>query len=713
MYFLIKRMFTMAIPIRSINTLSTFLLCIVASTVEAATAVPAGNWYGDDVYVGYAYDLHANKDDTEIGARMSVDYLVDQLSHVGADLLQTDSKGHEGVVSWYSETPGATVAPGIVQEIMPFWVAAGNELGIPVQAHYSGIFDEAAGKKFPEWTAVDANGERVVDKMCPRSEYVDKLLIPQAKELIDRYGISGFWVDGEIWAVVPCYCEDCASAYTEQSGLQPPTAQDAENWTDWIAFTRQSFYDYIGHYVDEIHKHNPEIRVCSNWLHSFRNPGRPSVHTDFLSGDNIGTITHPNTDCHARFFSTRQRHWEIMVWAFYYNEHAPWVLKPLSMIKEHMASTIALGGSINLYNQPKGHRDGRIPEHHVDRISQAVEFARERQAMSKDSVTVPNAVILHSEYDFYAQASPNIWEYPTQHIEGALAALLDGSIPTDIMDEWALLQELERFPLVIAPSQENMSSEAATALEAYVRNGGHLLLTGTGAFDVFDSDFLGIKNGGVTDKHPYHIPANGEPFPLSTYGHQGGAWTEVSVFPWQEFELVTAEGFGPVTTSLMKEDGNGLYGASIHRVGKGAVAYIPFDIATYYYNSRYSFVRDFFHEVIDELNPSMPIQIQAPVAVEPILRQKDGNQYLHLINRASGLPIFKNVLGGDDHMPSGPIAVTIPLDQPPKNVRLLFESGALDWSYRPKSENASGTLSILIPSVLHHLAIEIQLHTNK
>ncbi len=63
------------------------------------------NWYGDDTYFGYEYDMHANNNDKDLGAAISVDYLVKMFKIVKPDLLQTDTKGHEGLVSWYSQTP--------------------------------------------------------------------------------------------------------------------------------------------------------------------------------------------------------------------------------------------------------------------------------------------------------------------------------------------------------------------------------------------------------------------------------------------------------------------------------------------------------------------------------------------------------------------------------------------------------------------------------
>lgn len=694
-------------PVKN-RSITTMLICLglaegwCGAESFDKTTVPPGNWYGDHVYFGYEYDMHANTNDTDLGKHISADYLVQQLKLAKVDLLQSDSKGHDGLVSWRSKTPEASISSGFVNEMIDYWVQAGKKLGIPCQAHYSGIFDQAAGKKFPAWNAVDVDGKPVEGKMCPRGPYVDELLIPQAKELIDRYGVSALWVDGEIWAIVPCYCNICTEAYRKQYGAEPPKSQEDPYWVQWIGFTRDGFHEYVAHYVSEIHKHNSETRVCSNWLHSFRNPGCPWVPTDYLSGDNLGTIAQPNGACEARFLSTRQRPWEIVVWGFYYNEKSPWIMKPLDLMKQQTASIIALGGNVNIYNQPKGHRDARIPDWQVRRIGEVSDFVKARQEICWHSQTVPNAVILHSEYDFYAQKSTNIWEYETSHLDGAVQALLDNSIPTDIMDEWALLKQIEKFPLVVAPSQDKMSPEAVSAFKKYVHNGGKLLISGPEMFDAFGPEFLGVSDRGVVAEHNYHLSGGGERFPLSSYGHQGGAWTKVPVFSWREVVPVAARGIAPVTASLMDEDKTPYFGATVNRVGRGAVAYIPFDVMTYYYNCRYAPVREFIRDVVGALDAELVVKIKAPVAVEPVLRSKNGRTYLHLINRASGLPVFENVRGSDDVPAVGPVSVEMKLPQPPESVQLLFEQAEIQWTY------SGGLLTIQVPSVRIHAALEIK-----
>jgi len=195
----------------------------------------AGKWHGKQYYFGFHSDLHVDPDDHEIGARCDEKDLVSLLRLVEADFAQTDCKGHPGYTSWFSRTPGASVAPGIIKEPLKEWRAATQKLGLPLHCHYSGIYDKAAGIKHPDWCIRDKSGnlvnspgwygpEGAGDKMCPRSPYVDELMIPQLIEVIDKFQVDGFWIDGDIWAMDMCYCDRCRQAFKEKTGIaEPPT----------------------------------------------------------------------------------------------------------------------------------------------------------------------------------------------------------------------------------------------------------------------------------------------------------------------------------------------------------------------------------------------------------------------------------------------------------------------------------------------------------
>lgn len=244
-----------------------------------------GRWYGKDRYFGFHYDLHANKKDTELGKRATPRELVPMLKLMGCQFVQTDCKGHPGYTSWYSRTPGASVSPGVKKDAMKGWRAATKKLGLPLHCHYSGVWDMAAGAKHPDWCIVSKEGKPVGggrwcghtnptnERMCPRGPYAEKLLIPQMIELIDRYDVDGFWVDGEMWAVEPCYCKRCRKAFTEATGIKkPPTEKSDADWVAWIRFTRDSFREYVTRYCEAVHTHKPGVLVCSNYLQTIRDP---------------------------------------------------------------------------------------------------------------------------------------------------------------------------------------------------------------------------------------------------------------------------------------------------------------------------------------------------------------------------------------------------------------------------------------------------------
>jgi hypothetical protein len=234
---------------------------------------------------------------------------------MGVDFVQTDCKGHTGYTSWFSKVPDASVPPGLRKDALQQWREATRQLGLPLHCHYSGIWDMAAGAKHPEWCALDSKGRPagqavsgqnsgvpVGAKMCPRRGYLENLMIPQMIELIDRYQVDGFWIDGDLWAVEPCYCPLCRAAYTQSTGRKkPPEKESDPDWPLWWNFTRESFEEFVTRYCEAVHAHKPGVLVCSNWLQTFRNPGEPKVPTDWISGDNAAVYGLDASRYEARF----------------------------------------------------------------------------------------------------------------------------------------------------------------------------------------------------------------------------------------------------------------------------------------------------------------------------------------------------------------------------------------------------------------------------
>jgi len=672
-----------------------------------------GQWHGKHCYFGFHHDLHAADNDTVIGTRCEVSDLVAMLKLAGAEFAQTDSKGHPGYTTWRSKTPGASVAVGMKGDPLAQWRAATRKLGIPLHAHYSGIWDAAAGAKHSDWRLLMADGQPPGPPytiagwspapgalMCPRSPYLEELMIPQLIELMDRYEVDGFWFDGDIWAMQPCYCPRCRQAYTEATGeAEPPTAVSDPRWNKWWLFNLRAFEAFVTRYCDAIHQHKPGVLVCSNWLQTFRNPGAPTVPVDWISSDNVPVYGVDGSRCQARFNSTRGKPWDIMLWDFYASHgmteaHSPWVTKPVQMMQQEAAVVVALGGQVQACDAPWapcGLRTGQHVPWRMRRVREMGRFVKARRALCHGTETIPQIAVLHSEHHAHATVTGHnlFWNIDAAAVEGAVFGLLENHYGVDVMDEWALLPRLAEFPVIVAPEQHAMSDEMVKALKAYVMKGGKLMLTGAAVLNRFGADFLGVTEGKVEERISYHVPAD------------DGA-TPVFSAKWRLLESAGAKTlFSLGTTPLVDEYLLPHPGATLHRQGKGKVLYVPGDLFRDFATNRYALNRALVGELVEKLAGTFDISVKGPVCVDVVLRRKGGKTIIHLINRASGIPNQPNNGAIDEIPPVGPVTIRVKLPKKPAKVSLAFERGKLVTKYN------HGTLTVTVDRVAIHAAVVV------
>ncbi len=247
-----------------------------------------GKWHGKKRYFGMHYDLHAGKGDTELGLHATPEELIPLLKMAGMDFVQTDCKGHPGYTSWFSQTPEASVPPalkGMRSKAGAKPPAAGAAAALPLlrhlghgrrrQASRNGRSSTPDGKRRSPPALGGTTGAPAGEKMCPRSPYLDELMIPQMMELIDRYEVDGFWMDGDLWAAEPCYCRRCRTAFTRGDGIaEPPTEPGDPNWAALVELHAREFRAVRHALLRRRPRHKPGVLVCSNWLQTFRQSRR-------------------------------------------------------------------------------------------------------------------------------------------------------------------------------------------------------------------------------------------------------------------------------------------------------------------------------------------------------------------------------------------------------------------------------------------------------
>jgi hypothetical protein len=420
------------------------------------------------------------------------------------------------------------------------------------------------------------------------------------------------------------------------------------------------------------------------------------VPTDWISGDNTEVFGLDSGRCQARFISTRGKPWDLMIWAAYRigrpnTPTATQTFKPVQMIQQEAAVTLALGGMVQVYESSGGLRDGRLIPWRMRMLREVGRFVKTRKAVCQASGMHPQVAVLHSEHHVRSKPAPDLWELDIDPVQGACFSLLENHYGVDILDEWALTPRLADFAVVVVPEQDGLSAEMVDALKGYTRGGGKLLLSGSALYDRFGGDFLGAGSVEVANDPRYHVSA-------------GKGSTRVHSRTWRMLEPGAARPFGRLgSTPLLDERLAASPAAVINRVGKGDVAYVPFDVFRFFAECHYPMVRLFVGELTRKLAGRLPIRVEAPTCVDVVLRRKGPWTVVHLINRSSGIPSGPND-GAVDEIPRvGPLTVEMKLARRPGSVSLAFEKGGFRWKWLPRE----GRLVAVLDSVHIHAAVVV------
>src|SRR5690606_25148146 len=95
-----------------------------------------------------------------------------------------------------------------------------------------------------------------------------------------------------------------------------------------------------------------------------------------------------------------------------------------------------------------------------------------------------------------------------QPVEGALHALLETHRSTDILTEDAALERLSSYRLVVVPELTSLSLSVKSALEAFARGGGTVLMSGP-HLSRECPDLVGCTPAGEVTNEPTWLPVQG------------------------------------------------------------------------------------------------------------------------------------------------------------------------------------------------------------
>lgn len=636
---------------------------LVTVLALAAPDLPREEKWPAEVFFGLHYDLHASPVDPDLGAATTYEHIRAELEKVRPDFVQYDCKGHGGWTGYPTEV--GSPAPNIARDALKIWREVTRDLGIPLSVHYSGVWDNRAMELHPEWGRTQPDGQQSNQHAGALTGYLQDFMIPQMLEVVEKYDIDGFWVDGENWASSPSWSEACKAEFTRRTGItEIPNAAGEPHWDAWLAFHRDLFVEHVTAYTEALHAAKPEIAICSNWMYSVRQPDLVKAPVDYLSGDFDPSFGGERAMAEARFLDSQGLPWNLMAWTFLHTSDQQWTYKSSVHICQEVAAALAQGGAIFLYNQPQ--RNGHLTGWHQDIMAEVARFCRARQPFTHQTRTIPQIAVLHSQGYFYRHNPPLHGLHPGNvPMEGALQALVELGYSVDLLNEDMLLDRMDRYPVVVVPEQDGLPENLKEALAAYVQGGGKLLLAGHKVTAEF-ADLAGLKPVG-DPMGTLYVPAG-----------NGCAMTNVA---WQPTELAGAETIAMGLWQQEPEVNQGSFAAStINTVGKGRCATITGDIFRAYYNAHYPLVRRFIGDALASLDADL-IRMEGPWYIEMAAREKDGRMLLQFVNRNVGGYLSNHRHHVETVPDAGPFAVRVPMAERPTRCYMAPEVGSVEWDW--------------------------------
>jgi hypothetical protein len=632
-----------------------------------------------DAFFGLHFDLHPQATDTSLGADISEENIRALLERVRPDYVQYDCKGHAGWAGY--PTAVGWPSPGIAKDSLAVWRKATHDVGVGLFIHYSGVWDTKAIAEHPDWARIDASGKRDPNATSVFGPYVDRLLIPQLKEVAERYDLDGVWADGECWAAQLDYSPRAMAAWRQETGY-PDSPKDRSDmrWLEWKMFHRRAFERYLAHWIDAVHAANPRLQLTSNWMYTTFAPKPVEAKLDFLSGDYSPSLSVDRARVEARYLASTGMPWDLMAWGFDKGKDLGWTIKPAEHLMQEAAVVLMQGGGFQIYHQPT--RSGYIVEPIIAQEEAVASFCRAREEASHKSASVPQVALLLSSESFwdrsdavFAAGGDVLLE-----LEGALHALLNLHYSVDILAEHQLQPKLKEYPLVVVPDSFKLSNDFRKALTDYVQDGGSLFLLGEKCARLFEQA-LGATLVGTPEKVGTELAS------------AGGITNADGV--WQKVALTSAKAAGRrFPTRDARKDGE--IAASVNAFGKGKVGAVYGPVASIYFRSHHPWLREFIGSLAAELFPEPAVKVAGPASLDVALRSTRGGKLsVHLLNTA-GMPLPDRYGFTDFIPPLEDISLTIKTDERPASVTWVPDGGRIDWTW------ANGLLQVTVPKLRIH-----------
>jgi hypothetical protein len=594
-------------------------LAICLAILAVAHVARGESWYEKCFFILHE-DHHIFPGDV-VGRDADADETARLVALCKPDMIQMHAKGNPGWTTYPTKVGYAP--PDLVRDVLSVWrdVARGGGYRFGVYFNLGNDGRIAANK--PQWVRVGPDGKPLGRGMCFHSGVAQGYLWPMLREIIDTYHPDSLWFDGTAHSVCPCYCPACRARFDREKHLPPPAKNTDPGWADYQEMQRQIFREFIDQTIAEVHKRDATCLVGINNTYHLMMPEKPAAGLGYLTSD-IGNQVEALSPL-AHWFDAQGLPYDLMTKLVTADPRSvrdgtatAFMPKPAGQIQQEMAAIIANGGRFSLWDIPTP--TGRLRREWIEVVARDVApFLRARQPWCLGT-RLPDVSVLHSAAAHYAATSLAAKTFVSHniHVQGVVAALTPRHLNYEMLPDWRLAEQDVRSPLLIVEHPEAVSDEVVTGVLNFVNKGGHVLWSGTG-LSARLQEVCGIRVLAEADK----------PEAFEVVGPTAQAKVKSRLL---RVECKAAQNLLQAQTREGKR-----FPLLVSRaVGRGRMHYLAAPLMSRYADQ--SAPAALVDKILDIALPSAQRRLatDAPSSVEIVLREKNGQHVVHLVNMAAG-----------------------------------------------------------------------------
>lgn len=432
-------------------------------------------------------DFHTSECIPGIGSKFDKRQFQEALKVGHVNSITIFAKCHHG---WsYYPTKVNEMHPHLEFDLLKAQLDACKEIGVKSPVYLSAGFDEKMAREHSDWLIRNLDettdytrdfSEAGYHRMCYNTPYLDKLLA-EIDEVMTMYHPEGIFLD--ISTVMPCTCSYCRKSIVERG----------KDYRDPAAVLEQAeitFAEYTHRVEKIVHRHNPDCTIFHNAGHITRGRRDIAHANSHLELESLptGGWGYDHFPMSAAYVMNLGMEYLGMTGKF----HTTWGelggFKHPNALRYETGLSLAFGAKCSIGDQL--HPNGKMNEKTYQLIGKAYEEVEAKEPWCYDAENICDIAVLGEEACLTEAASRD-----TIHNGdiGANRVLLNGHYLYTFIDKEV---DFNKFKVLILPDTVRLNKELANRLNAYLEQGGKLLLSGeSGLWE--NEDVFAVETGAI------------------------------------------------------------------------------------------------------------------------------------------------------------------------------------------------------------------------